>query len=423
MHRLAVAAHATLVRGNRADAVELLLSAESELDRHPDPAAVPEATRVLLADCYLRLRMYEAGLPHLTAAGESRRVEAVQLRLLWADELDQVAGGHCLSPAIDRAAVTTAAELRGEALRLLARSADPPGSPEPADHRALGEHCRLATDPATMDENLWDAVDLAELTDRVAVGLLVARSRAALILGRLGPAHDLAVQALAHAERSAAAQVDQVMYRSALFALHRVEVALDLPGARDAAPLVVTTARRLWLERSHALEAARFRRSTLALADRRRRAERLSGTDPVTRLANRASLDRWLAERPTGPAVLLLLDLNDFKTVNDHHGHLVGDRALIAVGQALSRALPGRLVCRYGGDEFAVLSDLDTDTGEELSRTARHALTMISTRKLPSTVRLDCTVSWSRADSGCSTEDLIETADALLLTAKGRRGA
>jgi diguanylate cyclase len=56
--------------------------------------------------------------------------------------------------------------------------------------------------------------------------------------------------------------------------------------------------------------------------------------------------------------VLVLLDVDDFKKINDTHGHAIGDRVLVAVASALRTAVRSNqdLVARIGGDEFAVLA-------------------------------------------------------------------
>ena len=91
---------------------------------------------------------------------------------------------------------------------------------------------------------------------------------------------------------------------------------------------------------------------------------RRASIDPLTGLANRAAFARRLRETLAGfsgpggaPApALLLLDLDDFKTINDSLGHSSGDEVLRVVAERLRSCLhPGDLAARLGGDEFAVL--------------------------------------------------------------------
>lgn len=87
------------------------------------------------------------------------------------------------------------------------------------------------------------------------------------------------------------------------------------------------------------------------------RAEALS--DGLTGLANRRAFDRELHKRLRSPreaVVLALLDLDNFKGLNDARGHTVGDSALAGVARALEHQLrPTDFVARVGGDEFAVI--------------------------------------------------------------------
>ncbi len=82
--------------------------------------------------------------------------------------------------------------------------------------------------------------------------------------------------------------------------------------------------------------------------------------DPLTQLLNRRGFDRWARiPEPAGvtlPSVgIILIDLDDFKAVNDQMGHLVGDRLLQQIAQSLRDGTrPRDIVCRWGGDEFLV---------------------------------------------------------------------
>ena len=87
-----------------------------------------------------------------------------------------------------------------------------------------------------------------------------------------------------------------------------------------------------------------------------------ASTDALTGLANRHEFERrgerlLQSARRTGTAVVVAtLDLDNFKALNDTHGHDVGDKALTVTGQALTESMRDRdLAARFGGDEFVVL--------------------------------------------------------------------
>jgi diguanylate cyclase len=83
-------------------------------------------------------------------------------------------------------------------------------------------------------------------------------------------------------------------------------------------------------------------------------------SDPLTRLANRRSFDerlaREIAQRTDAPVALMLLDVDDFKIINDSYGHRAGDRVLQIIAQCLAAGLRAEdFIARIEGEEFGVL--------------------------------------------------------------------
>ncbi len=114
------------------------------------------------------------------------------------------------------------------------------------------------------------------------------------------------------------------------------------------------------IERERKEQDLRRRQEDLRRSNRRLKIDSL--TDPLTGVANRRAFDsalvrEWkLAKRGTVDGFLLLVDLDDFKAVNDRFGHSVGDEVLKACGAALAdSARDTDIVSRIGGDEFAVI--------------------------------------------------------------------
>ncbi len=164
---------------------------------------------------------------------------------------------------------------------------------------------------------------------------------------------------------------------------------------------------------------------TLArLADRR--LSWLAHFDTLTGLTNRARF-RVLLEaalqrlRPGGGGAVLCMDLDNFKAINDAHGHPAGDALLAEVGQRLRKALPrDAVVARLGGDEFAVMVDGLSDAGPlgELAQRLLDALgDPIAAPSGLVPVRMSIGISRYPAD-GLAVDELLQNADLALYDAK-----
>ncbi|HYM58877.1 MAG TPA: sensor domain-containing diguanylate cyclase [Solirubrobacteraceae bacterium] len=155
-------------------------------------------------------------------------------------------------------------------------------------------------------------------------------------------------------------------------------------------------------------------------------------TDALTGCLNHAAMHDTLRRelercRRTGHSLsLAIVDLDDFKQVNELHGHLAGDEVLRRVGQSLRNSVRGYdVVARYGGDEFAIIAvDADERTAAEVAARAVESIGLaLGTLEVPkdATAATAGVAEWTAGDSPTA---LIARADRALLYGKqqGSRG-
>jgi diguanylate cyclase (GGDEF)-like protein len=170
------------------------------------------------------------------------------------------------------------------------------------------------------------------------------------------------------------------------------------------------------------------------VTESQRQLEHQAYHDPLTGLANRTLFLSRLADsvavhdRDQRPLVLLFVDIDGFKTVNDNFGHGAGDAVLRTVAERLRTTVrDGDLVARLGGDEFSVL--LDSADCDNTVQSRRISQQLLDTLCAPQVVRGRdvCisasigTVTLSAFDPDLTPDELLRRADEAMYAAK-RRG-
>lgn len=169
-----------------------------------------------------------------------------------------------------------------------------------------------------------------------------------------------------------------------------------------------------------------------ALRAELREARTQAQTDPLTGVLNRGCFDTLIEElvrRHSGTGVgfaLLLFDIDDFKRVNDGHGHQVGDEAIrVFTRRCRSHLRPSDRLARYGGEEFAVLIEgVSLEHAAARAERIRAAMADAPCKlgRNGATCQLPITVSAgvSAFAAGDAAEDLVRRADEALYLAKAR---
>lgn len=163
--------------------------------------------------------------------------------------------------------------------------------------------------------------------------------------------------------------------------------------------------------RGHQLEAAKYI------------AEHQARTDPLTGLNNRRAFTDTteallrVAAREGRSTTVMLIDIDDFKRINDNHGHATGDAALLHISRLLMDTLRASDVCgRHGGDEFAVL--LPNTELKAAREVADKLMQTLAQRPLPTGGALPLTLSIGLAGDAFDAETLINHADTAMYRAK-----
>jgi diguanylate cyclase (GGDEF)-like protein len=155
--------------------------------------------------------------------------------------------------------------------------------------------------------------------------------------------------------------------------------------------------------------------------------QRLSRHDALTGLLNRRAMEEALeaqlvrSQRTKEPFVVMMLDLDHFKHINDRHGHPVGDRALKHAASLLRAAMRGSdSLGRFGGEEFVLLlPNTPIDQAEPVAEKVRHLFESSPLANEATQVKLSASIGVAQwRGSGDDISRLLSRADAALFQAK-----
>lgn len=153
--------------------------------------------------------------------------------------------------------------------------------------------------------------------------------------------------------------------------------------------------------------------------------EKTSNLDPLTRTFNRHALENSMnslcaMHNENVNAHILLVDIDDFKTVNDAYGHLAGDRVLIFLAKLINGSIrDGDKVFRFGGEEFLIL--LNRSTEASCKKVAQRLLDGVRSNTLfykEHEIKITLSIGSSELQSDDDMESFIERADKALYKAK-----
>ncbi|MCX5871641.1 MAG: GGDEF domain-containing protein, partial [Deltaproteobacteria bacterium] len=156
----------------------------------------------------------------------------------------------------------------------------------------------------------------------------------------------------------------------------------------------------------------------------------LSLVDELTGLNNRrgfltlAEHQLKIAERANSILILLYMDLDNFKHINDTLGHAEGDKVLVAAADIFRTTFrQSDILGRLGGDEFVVLITDENDTGEEFlkARLERSLHEFNSEKSRNYKLSISIGMSVRRPDAPCSLRELMDRADSLMYQDKQRK--
>ncbi len=149
--------------------------------------------------------------------------------------------------------------------------------------------------------------------------------------------------------------------------------------------------------------------------------------DPLTEAYNRGAFDTAILQSLNmhfilqQPVTLIMIDLDNFKVINDSYGHAAGDEVLRGVGESLARSFIRKsdVIARYGGDEFAViLTDTTAKNSARLIETFQKYVRDVKVPYADDDAHISCSVGYTEIVDEDTVESLVTRADKALYAAK-----
>ncbi len=153
--------------------------------------------------------------------------------------------------------------------------------------------------------------------------------------------------------------------------------------------------------------------------------EETSNLDPLTKVFNRRALSSYLSEVCSNKSVpytlhVMMIDIDNFKTINDKYGHVAGDKILIFISNILRKTLrDGDKIFRYGGEEFTIV--INRNSNEQCEIIANRLLHLISSNNLiymGERISVTASIGVTKLKESDTPDSLLSRADKALYNSK-----
>jgi len=154
----------------------------------------------------------------------------------------------------------------------------------------------------------------------------------------------------------------------------------------------------------------------------------LSTQDSLSGVLNRSGLESYATtlfkqNNDSGKSTMIIfIDINNMKIINDRYGHLQGDFAVKTVADTIQKSVPADYLCiRYGGDEFVIVGTVDDDKAPDyISKINRNLDRKVERMTLPHKLSVSCGAKTFAPDSKASLKEAIKEVDEIMYEAKMR---